>query len=263
MNWFFPIALAFFLSGCSWFSWGSDDEPATLPPSKPSSSTPVDVYADAADRVMDVAAAAIQVARDANQAGKPVVVESELGVASSVLPRATPSEVAKAKARADKADPKEYTRAQAEADQAQRRLDELWAQVESEKEKARQQVLAAKQELDAERAKFRDLLWSVAGIGLVVLGGAALVWGSALGVTKAEAAAIILVGFAVGSLPWILESEMSVWIIAPAAGLVALRGVVWAWSLGWKKKKPVTLDHFQTKPAHPDAKSKEVPADSD
>lgn len=262
MNWFFPIALAFTLAGCSWFSQGTEDEPATLPHSKPSSSTPVDVYADAVDGVIDVAAAAVQVAREANQAGKPGVVESELGVASSALPRPTPQEIARAKARADKADPKAYARAQAEADQAQRKLDDLWSQVESEKEKARQQVLAKQQELDAERAKFRDLLWTVAGIGLVVLGGAGFVWGSALGVTKAEAGAIVLVGFGVGSLPWILESELSGWILAPAAGLVALRGVVWMWSAGWKKPRKQPKDFFETKPAT-DAKSKEVPADSD
>lgn len=222
------------LAGCA----SSPDTPATLPPVQPGASTPVDVYADAADLVMDRAAASVQVARKANQDGKPAVVESELGVAASILPRPSPKEVGKATARASKADPKEYDAAAQEADRKQRELDSLWGQVEAEKEKARQQVLAKQQELDAERAKVRDLLWSCAGIILVMVGGAGFIWGSAFGVSKVEAVAISLLGFVVGSLPWILESDLSAWIVAPAAGLVLLRGVVWLWGKGWRKPKP-------------------------
>lgn len=254
--------LAAILSGCCLFSdLDGTGDLSTVPPAD--SSNPVDKYADGADIVMDRAAASIQVAREANQAGKPQVVEAELGVAATVLPRPTPGEVTRAKSRAAKADQGEYARAVAEADKLQRSLDELWGQVEAEKEKARQQVVSKQQELDAERARFRDLLWSMAGIAVVLVGGAGFVWGSALGVTKAEAATIVLVGFAVGSLPWLLESELSGWIIAPAAGLVALRGVVWLWSKGWRKPRQVEMDLFTVKPANENAKAKEVPTDRD
>lgn len=231
-----PLALLCTLSGCCWFSWGSDDEPATLPPSKPGKATPVDAYADAADRVFDVAAAAVATAQQANKDGKPEVVDGELGVAANALPRPSPQELKAARSRAEANSPKVYAEAITAADRMQRELDTLWATVEAEKEKARQQNEARQQELDAARAAQRDLIWTVAGLAILVAGLAAAVWGSAFGVTKVEAGLIMACGVGVGSLPWALESDLSVWVVAPVGGLIALRLVVWVWSAGWKGK---------------------------
>jgi hypothetical protein len=218
------------LAGC--LSWWCD-EPAAVTPSQ---SNPVDTYADAADGVMDIAAAAIDTARTANAAGKPNVVDGELSVAGAALPRPTPKAVKESQSRAKAESPAIWQEAAARADKLQRQLDDLWGKVEAEKEAARQQLAAKQAELDAARAAQRDLIWTAGGLAIVLLGLAGLVWGSALGVTKAEAGAVILGGFAVGSLPWLLESDLSVWILAPMGGLVALRGVVWVWSLGRKKE---------------------------
>jgi len=118
----------------------------------------------------------------------------------------------------------------------QRNLDTLWNAIEAEKARAKAQLEAKQAELNAARAAQRDLIWTGAGMLLILAGVAALAWGSAVGVTKAEAALILLCGFAVGSLPWLLESDLSAWVLAPAGGLVALRAVLWVWSIGKKSK---------------------------
>ena len=231
-----PIVLALALSGCSWFSWGKKDAPS-VPPEAPGKATPIDRYADAADEVMDLAAAAVQVAREQNDLGKPDTVRSELGVASAALPRPTPKALAAAESRAEAANAAVYREAVARADSLQRNLDNLWASVEADKEAARQALAAKQQELDAARAAQRDLIWTGAGLLITVLGLAAAIWGSSLGVTKVEASLVILAGLGIGALPWALESDLSAWVVAPVAGIVALRGVVYVWSLGWSRKK--------------------------
>jgi hypothetical protein len=218
-----PIILApLALTGC--LSWWTDDTPAVTP----SQSNPVDTYADAADGVMDLAAAAVQTARAANADGKPKVVEGELSVAAAALPRPTPKAVKESQSRSKAESTVIWTEAVAKADKLQRQLDDLWGKVEAEKEAARQQLAAKQAELDAARAAQRDLIWTSGGLLIVLLGLAGLVWGSALGVTKPEAALVILGGFAVGSLPWLLESDLSIWVLAPIGAILVVRIGLWA-----------------------------------
>jgi hypothetical protein len=231
----YPIVLAIALSGCSWFSWGKKDSHPTLPPAASGKATPVDRYADAADEVMDIASAAVTVAAKRNDLGQPDTVRSELAVASAALPRPTPRAVREAESRAEAADAVIYAEAVLAADRLQRNLDTLWAAVEAEKEAARQALAAKQQELDAARAAQRDLIWTGAGLLITVLGLAAAVWGSSFGVTKVEASLVIFAGLGIGALPWALDSDLSAWVVAPVAGIVALRGIVYVWSLGWKK----------------------------
>lgn len=236
MRTLYPILLAVTLSGCSWFSWGKKDAAPSLPPAAAGKATPVDRYADAADEVMDLAAAAVEVAAKANTLGKPDTVDSELKVAAAALPRPTPASIRAAESRAAAANAAIYREAIARADALQRNLDTLWASVEADKEAARQALAAKQQELDAARAAQRDLIWTGAGLLITVLGLAAAVWGSSFGVTKVEAALVIACGLGIGALPWALDSDLSAWVVAPVAGLVALRGLVYVWSLGWSKK---------------------------
>lgn len=223
------ILLAASLSGCSWFGWWADDDAATLPPADKGKQTPVDTYADAFDHVVDIAAAAVQTARTANAEGRPKVVEGELSVAASALPRATPKALKESASRAAAEDARIWAEAAARADRLQRELDNLWNRVEAEKEAARQQLAAKQAELDAARAAQRDLIWTAGGLAIVLAGVAGLVWGTAFGVTKVEAGSVVLVGFAVGALPWLLESDLSVWILAPIGATIGLRLAVWAW----------------------------------
>lgn len=217
------LALCLPLTGC--FSWWSDDESVLTP----GQSNPVDTYADAADGIMDIAAAAVHTARKANADGKTSVVEGELSVAQAALPRPTPKAVKESQSRAAAESAAIWAEAIVKADRLQRDLDILWGKVEAEKEAARQALAAKQAELDAARAAQRDLIWTVGGLAIVLAGLAGLVWGSSLGVTKAEAVAVILGGFAVGSLPWLLDSELSIWILAPLGVSLSIRLAIWLW----------------------------------
>lgn len=216
------IALACALTGCSWFSWGKKDAPA-LPPAEKGKQTSVDNYADAVDNVVDLAAAAVETARAANAEGRAKVVEGELSVASAALPRPTPKALKESASRAAAESAVIWAEAAARADRLQRELDSLWNSVEAEKEAARQQLAAKQAELDAARAAQRDLIWTSGGLAIVLLGLAGLVWGSAVGVTKAEAMLVVLGGFAVGALPWLLESDLSIWVLAPLGAILVIR----------------------------------------
>lgn len=237
MRWASHIILCSALTGC--FPWWGGDETAdpTLPPASAGKSTPVDRYADAADEVMDIAAAAVGAAKDANAAGRHAEVGPELNVAAAALPRPTPAASKAAASRVSAASAAIYAQEVARADRLQRDLDTLWASVEAEKQAARDALAAKQQELDAERAAKRDLLWTGAGLLITTLGLAAAIWGRAFGVTKVEAGLVVLGGLAIGSLPWALESDLSAWVVAPLAGLALLRGVVWIWSQGWGRPR--------------------------
>jgi len=221
------IALACALTGCSWFSWGKKDAPA-LPPAEKGKQTSVDNYADAVDNVVDLAAAAVETARAANAEGRAKVVEGELSVASAALPRPTPKALKESASRAAAESAVIWAEAAARADRLQRELDSLWNSVEAEKEAARQQLAAKQAELDAARAAQRDLIWTSGGLAIVLLGLAGLVWGSAVGVTKAEAMLVVLGGFAVGALPWLLESDLSIWVLAPLGAILVIRLALYA-----------------------------------
>lgn len=229
------ILAASLLSGCSWFGWGASSDPAELTPAEAGKQTVVDNYADATDEVMDLAAAAVQTARAANADGKAAVVEGELSVAAAALPRPTPRALKDSASRAAAASAVIWAEAASRADRLQRALDDLWGKVEAEKEAARQQLAAKQAELDAARAAQRDLIWTAGGLAIVLAGVAGMVWGTGFGVSKVEAGTVVLVGLAVGALPWLLESDLSVWVLAPVGGIFVVRLGVWAWQSATRK----------------------------
>ena len=220
------------LAGCV-----TTDRPADVPPSdKPGA---VDAYGDKADLVMSRAAAAVDVARVANKEGKPAVVESELEVAATYLPRPANEDLVYARERAAKATPEGYAKAKASADKHQRELDTVWAKVEAEKQKAKDQLekarleqerqIAAKEaEIAAEREFWRDLV--ITGIGgfIILASVAGWFWGTAFGVSKAEAGVGLLVGAGVAVLPHVMDNEYAGYALAGAAllGLAKLGQVL-------------------------------------
>lgn len=226
------LTLSLFLSGC-WSWWGDDDKPELTAQDK---GGVVDAYADKGDLVMSRAAAAVEVARDANRAGAPATVEAELGIASTYLPKPALEDLNFAKTRAAKADPAAYAKALAVADAHQRQLDNLWGKVEAEKEKAKAALEAKELELAAARKDKRDTIWTIGGLAGALVGLALLVWGSAIGCTKAEAGAVIALSLGIGSLPMISEAQVSPWVFGGLGGTVALRLAVWAWTVGRKPR---------------------------
>lgn len=209
---------------------------------KPSGLPGVDEYAAATDSVMERAAASVALALEHNANAHPEKVEAELTLAQTILPRPSPQLLDEARIRSLNGDPKEYAKAMAEADLLLRELDTLWNKVEAERGLANAALASKQQELDAARQSQRDMLWSGAGLLTILLGLAALVWGAGFGVTKAEAATIMLTGLGIGSLPWLLDSELTGWVFAPLGILIGLRAVVWVWGMGWKKPKAPSIN---------------------
>ncbi len=179
----------------------------------------VDAYANAADDVMNRAAASVVVAKEATAAGRTSVASAELSLAEAILPRPSPSSVTRARARAVAADPAEYDRAAILADKAQRDLETLWGLVE--KDKGRDAAAIARHEADLEAR--RDLLITGLG-GLIILAClAAFFWGTSFGVSKSEAIGGFLLGAAVAVIPHVMANEYAGWAIGAAAFLAVAK----------------------------------------
>lgn len=244
-----PI-LCLLLTGCA--SWFEDATPEITD----GGTRVVDAYADKGDLVMSRAAASIEVARDANKAGSPKVVEAELGVAATYLPKPSVLDLSYAKARAAKADPDAYAKAQAVADAHQHELDNLWGKVEQEKQKAKAALDAKQMELDAAIVKQRELFWAAVGAAIVAAGIAGMVWGAAIGVTKIEAVAVIGTGLLSASFPAVLESDKATWVLIPVASAVGLRFILWIWQQARPKAAINVTTINELEKANPDEAQK-------
>ena len=198
----------------------------------------VDAYANAADDVMDRAAASVVVAKEANAAGRTSVASAELTLAESILPRPAPETVTRARKRADAADRAEYDRAAILADRAQRDLETLWGMVEKDKGKDAAALAKHQADLDAQR----DLLITGLG-GLIILASvAAFFWGTAVGVSKAEAGLAFAIGSVVAVLPHLVASEYTGYAIGVAAllGLAKLAQLLFLRNLRRKEQTSCT-----------------------
>lgn len=119
----FILALVFCLSACS-----SKTEPAASVPA-----APLEAIGAKQDKIDGRVAAAVVVASEANDAGKPKVVKAELGIASAYLPKPSEADVAFARQRADKADIKQYEREIEYAKKINEDLAKVWAEAEKQK----------------------------------------------------------------------------------------------------------------------------------
>jgi hypothetical protein len=192
------------LAGCK-----SKPADAPLPPAV---ATPKEVALTSVGSTLDVidsrVAAAVAVAREANTAGKPAVVESELSVAGSFLPKATEGDLAYARQRSEKASPADYERQRAKAAEKQKAAEAAWADLEK-------QVAANKAALSARDARIVELTkevervkkdasaqtWTLVGAGLAVVGALTTAFvGPRIGLP------LLLCGAFCGSVPFIIDS---------------------------------------------------------
>jgi hypothetical protein len=189
---------------------GCKSKPAAeLPPAVPA---PKAVALDTVGTKLDVidsrVAAAVTVAREANNAGKPAVVESELSVAGSFLPKPTEGDLAFARQRSEKATPAEYERQRLKAAEKQKAAEAAWADLEK-------QVAANKAALAARDARIAELAaevervkkdasaqtWTLVGAGLAVIGALTTAFmGPRIGLP------LLLCGAFCGSVPFIIDS---------------------------------------------------------
>jgi hypothetical protein len=182
---------------------------AELPPAV---ATPKEVALTSVGSTLDVidsrVAAAVTVAREANTAGKPAVVESELSVAGSFLPKPTEGDLAYARQRSEKATPADYERQRAKAAEKQKAAEAAWADLEKQVA-ANKAALAARdariveltKEVERVKKDMSSQTWTLVGAGLAVVGALTTAFmGPRIGLP------LLLCGGFCGSVPFIIDS---------------------------------------------------------
>jgi hypothetical protein len=215
------------LAGCK-----STPKPAELPPAV---ATPKEVALTSVGSTLDVidsrVAAAVAVAREANTAGKPAVVESELSVAASFLPVATPQDTAYARQRSEKASPADYERQRAKAAEKQKAAEAAWADLEKQVA-ANKAALAARDarivelvaEVERVKAEASKNVWTLLGAGLFAVGALTTAFlGPRLGVPLLACAALA------GSVPFIYDSPAFMWVAIGTAAIASGLCLWWLW----------------------------------
>lgn len=200
------VIAALALTGCSLFG---PKKPDPLPEAVPAPKAPdLTAVGSTLDVIDSRVAAAVTVAREANTAGKPTVVESELSVASSFLPKPTEGDLAYARQRSEKATPADYEKQRAKAAEKQKAAEQAWQTLEA-------QVSASKAALVARDKRIADLTaevdrvkreqsaqtWTLVGAGLAVIGALTTAFmGPRIGIP------LLLCGAFCGSVPFIIDS---------------------------------------------------------
>ena len=240
-----PVACLCLLIGCT---SKQDKLPEALPAPKAGELDRVGKDLDVIDSRV---AAAVTVAREANGAGKPAVVESELSIAQSFLPKAEENDVAFARQRSEKATPAEYEAQRKKAAEKQRALELEWAGLEK-------QVAASKAAMTARDARIAELtaeldrakkdaaanLWTMAGVAIAAIGALATAFASPrVGIP------LIACGAAIGAFPFVVDSPFFTYIAAGSLGCLALLGLWLAWD--WvrdrvKASRPIDTDKPQS-----------------
>jgi hypothetical protein len=215
------------LAGCK-----STPKPAELPPAV---ATPKEVALTSVGSTLDVidsrVAAAVAVAREANTAGKPAVVESELSVAGSFLPKATEGDLAYARQRSEKASPADYERQRVKAAEKQKAAEAAWADLEKQVA-ANKAALAARdkrieeltQEVVRVKQEASNNIWTLLGAGLFAVGALTTAFlGPRLGVPLLACAALA------GSVPFIYDSPAFMWVAIGTAAIASGLCLWWLW----------------------------------
>ena len=213
---------------------GCKTTPPPLPDAVPA---PKGIDLDKVGTQLDVidsrVAAAVIVAREANTAGKPAVVDSELSVAQSFLPKPSEGDVAFARQRSEKATPAEYEAQRKKAAEKQAEAEKAWS-VLSKQVEDNKAALAARdkriEELTAEVDRVKKdaaaNLWTLAGVGIAVVGAIATAFvGPKVGIP------LLACGAAIGAFPFVVDSPYFTYI---AAGTLAAAAALGLWLL-WDK----------------------------
>jgi hypothetical protein len=225
VRWLAVISLV--LAGCA-----SKPKPEPLPAATPA---PKEVALSSVGSTLDVidsrVAAAVTVAREANTAGKPAVVESELSVASSFLPKPTEGDLAYARQRSEKATPADYEAQRKKAAEKQKAAEAAWADLEKQVA-ANKAAIAARdkriEELTAEVIRVKkdasSQTWTLVGAGLAVIGALSTAFlGPRIGVP------LLLCGAFCGSVPFIIDSPYFLPTAAVTIAIAAGLGLWWLW----------------------------------
>ena len=205
------------------------DEPL---PKQPDAPTKPDVVAtlgkdlDKTDHRVASALVAIELNAD-----KPKVVVAESRLAQSYLPQPPEADVAFAMARATKADPVDYQKQMAFGRQLATAVNKAWEKLEAQQAEAlRVSQLKDKRiedltkEVEAVRKEASRNIWTLAGVGLAVLGAVTTAFaGPRIGLP------LLACGAAMGAFPFVVESPHFDLIVTITLGCGAALLIWLAW----------------------------------
>lgn len=232
------IALAT-LPGCStvkgWLGMDSAEEQKAPPAEVPKQGTLTTIGEDI-DKADSRVAAAVKVAVE--NADKPGVVKSEGGLALSYLPKPDEGDVAIARARAVKADPAVYAAEIKAASAFIAKVEADWNAAlaaskanAAEVEQARKDVKAAKEEVAKLKAEVARVeaeasrnVWTLAGVGLAVVGALCTAFlGPRIGLPLVASGALI------GSVPMLYSSPWFSYVLGGTLAFCAVMLGWWVW----------------------------------
>lgn len=212
------------MAGCS-----TSPDPLPKQPDAPTSEGIVATVSKQWDTADQKVAASVSIARE--NADRPDVVRSETSVALSFLPPPEPGELALARARAAKADQKDYAQATAFGKNLLATIDKNWAKVEADQSEAKRvsnlkdaRIVELTQEVVRVKKDAANNVWTMAGVGVAVLGAVAMVFtGPRIGGT------LLACGAAIGAFPFVVDSEYFSYIAGGTLALAAGLGIYWLW----------------------------------
>ena len=175
-----------------------------------------------------VASALVAIERNAD---KPKVVVAESRLAQSYLPAPPEADVAFAMARATKADPVDYAKQMAFGRQLATSVTKAWEKLETQQAEAlRVSQLKDKRiedltkEVEAVRKEASRNIWTMAGVGLAVLGAVTTAFaGPRIGLP------LLACGAAMGAFPFVVESPHFDLIVTITLGCGAALLIWLAW----------------------------------
>lgn len=215
------------LSGCR---TSQEKLPDAIPAPK---SIDLDKVGTQLDVIDSRVAAAVIVAREANTAGKPAVVDSELSVAQSFLPKPSEGDVAFARQRSEKATPAEYEAQRKKAAEKQAEAEKAWSVLSKQVEDNKAALTARDKRIaelttEVERVK-KDAaanLWTMAGVGIAVIGAIATAFvGPKVGIP------LLLSGAAIGAFPFVVDSEYFSYVAGGTLVLASALGIWYLWDI--------------------------------
>lgn len=234
--------LAAALAGCStvkgWFGLGDQQPPA--PPAEVPKQGALSTIGEDIDKADSRVAAAVTVAVENKD--KPAVVEAEGKVALGYLPKPDEGDVAIARARAAKADPAAYAAEVAGAKAFVAKVEADWAEAvkaskrnAEEVDKARREVKAAGEEVAKLKAEVARVeaeasrnVWTLAGVGLGVVGALCTAFlGPRIGLPLLASGALL------GSVPFVYSSP---WFSYLLGGTLAFAALMFGWYV-WDKTR--------------------------
>ena len=217
----------FGLVGCATVS----DVPLPKQPDAPTSQPIVAQVGKEQDKIDARVSAAVAIAVEANDAGKPKVVKAELGVAAAYLPKASESDLAYARQRAAQSDDKEYAEAVAYGRKMLARIDSSWARMEADSAESKriselkdQRIAALQKEVEQVKAEASRNIFSLTGAFLIIAGGLACAFAS-----FRTGAPLLVAGFFSGSIPFILGSPWFNWAAGTTVVVLLSMGLFFVW----------------------------------